>query len=34
MATAGALSTAGTRYQPITGRPRIVWALLDALWSD
>ena len=31
MATAGALSTAGTRYQPIAGRPRIVWAFLDAL---
>ena len=31
MATARAISTAGTRYQPIAGRPRIVWALLDAL---
>src|ERR1700737_260697 len=31
MATASAMSTAGTRYQPITGRPRIVWAFLDAL---
>src|SRR4029077_20330478 len=30
MATA-AISTAGTRYQPIAGRPRIVWAFLDAL---
>jgi len=31
MATARALSTAGTRYQPISGRPRVVWAFLDAL---
>ncbi len=31
MATARALSPAGTRYQPISGRPRIVWAVLDAL---
>ena len=31
MAAERAISVAGTRYQPITGRPRIVWALLDAL---
>jgi len=31
MAAAHALSTAGTRYHPISGRPRIVWAFLDAL---
>jgi ABC-2 type transport system permease protein/oleandomycin transport system permease protein len=31
MATASAISTAGTRYQPVIGRPRIVWAFLDAL---
>ena len=31
MATARAMSAAGTRYQPISGRPRIVWAFLDAL---
>jgi ABC transporter DrrB family efflux protein len=26
-----AISTAGTRYQPVKGRPRFVWAFLDAL---
>jgi ABC-2 type transport system permease protein/oleandomycin transport system permease protein len=26
-----AISTAGTRYQPVGGRPRFVWAFLDAL---
>src|SRR6195256_511303 len=31
MATASAISSAGTRSQPVTGRPRIVWAFLDAL---
>lgn len=31
MATARDLSTAGTRYQAVRGRPRIAWALLDAL---
>ena len=31
MATARAISTVGTRYQPIAGRPGIVWAILDAL---
>jgi ABC-2 type transport system permease protein/oleandomycin transport system permease protein len=31
MATARAISMAGTRYQPIARRPRVVWALLDAL---
>jgi ABC-2 type transport system permease protein/oleandomycin transport system permease protein len=31
MATASAISTAGTRYQPVSGRPRLLWAFLDAL---
>jgi len=31
MAAERAISIAGTRYQPITGRPRFVWAFLDAL---
>jgi ABC transporter DrrB family efflux protein len=31
MAAERAISIAGTHYQPITGRPRFVWAFLDAL---
>ncbi len=31
MAVARAGVTAGTRYRPITGRPAVVWALLDAM---
>jgi ABC-2 type transport system permease protein/oleandomycin transport system permease protein len=31
MATASAISTAGTRYKPVSGRPRLLWAFLDAL---
>lgn len=31
MAVARASATAGTRYRPITGRPALVWAFLDAL---
>jgi ABC-2 type transport system permease protein/oleandomycin transport system permease protein len=31
MAGERAISLAGTHYQPIAGRPRFIWALLDAL---
>jgi ABC transporter DrrB family efflux protein len=31
MAAERAISIAGTRYQPVRGRPRFVWAFLDAL---